>query len=173
MVIYRLQKFSTFAFFIMVSFSLLTGPGSSKVKAFDDASEIHHSYLNQENFLDIKSYQFHKLKEDEWFESPGGWRMAGGSMGLDLLYSHLEVRLPQELSDDTTVLFRAWQEEFYEIKPFRYLVEIEWRPIEWTAFSLLGMPEYDKRKADQGACITLGKRPWNFLRFEQLFQDLF
>ena len=56
MVIYRLQKFSTFAFLIMVSFSLLSGPGSSKVQAFDDASEIHHSYLNQENFLDIKSY---------------------------------------------------------------------------------------------------------------------
>ena len=138
-VIYRLQKFSTFAFLIMVSFSLLSGPGSSKVKAFDDASEIHHSYLNQENFLDIKSYQFHKLKEDEWFESLGGWRMAGGSMGLDLLYSHLEVRLPQELSDDTTVLFRAWQEEFYEIKPFRYLVEIEWRPIA-VSYTHLTLP---------------------------------
>jgi len=173
MVIYRLQKFSTFAFLIMVSFSLLSGPGSSKVQAFDDASEIHHSYLNQENFLDIKSYQFHKLKEDEWFESPGGWRLAGGSMGLDLLYSHLEVRLPHALSDETTVFFRAWQEEFYEIKPFRYLVEVEWRPNEWAAFSLLGMPEYDKQKADQGASITLGKRPWNFLRFQQLFQDLF
>ena len=70
MIIYRLHKFSTFAFLIMVSFSLFSGPGSSKVKAFDDASEIHHSYLNQENFLDIKSYQFHKLKEEEWFESP-------------------------------------------------------------------------------------------------------
>ena len=134
MVIYRLQKFSTFAFLIMVSYSLLSGPGSSKVQAFDDASEIHHSYLNQENFLDIKSYQFHKLKEEEWFESPGGWRLTGGSIGLDLLYSHLEVRLPQALSDETTVFFSAWQEEFYEIKPFRYLVEVEWRPNEWAAF---------------------------------------
>ena len=80
MVIYRLQKFSTFAFLIMVSLSLLSGPGSSNVKAFDDASEIHHSYLNQENFLDLKSYQFHKLKDEEWFESPGGGRLAGGSM---------------------------------------------------------------------------------------------
>ena len=172
-IIYRLQKFSTFAFLIMLSYSLLSGPGSSKVQAFDDTSEIHHSYLNQENFLDIKSYQFHKLKEDEWFESPGGWRLTGGSMGLDLLYSHLEVRLPHALSNETTVFFRGWQEEFYEIKPFRYLVEVEWRPNEWAAFSLLGMPEYDKRKADQGASITLGKRPWNFLRFQQLFQDLY
>jgi len=45
MVIYRLQKFSTFAFLIMVSFSLLSGPGSSKVQAFDDASEIKAEML--------------------------------------------------------------------------------------------------------------------------------
>ena len=62
-IIYRLQKFSNFAFLIMLSYSLLSGPGSSKVQAFDDTSQIHHSYLNQENFLDIKYYQFHKLKE--------------------------------------------------------------------------------------------------------------
>ena len=99
--------------------------------------------------------------------------MTGGSLGLDLLYSHLEVRIPHTLSEETTVLFHASQEEFYEIKPFRYLVEVEWRPDDWAAFSLLGMPEYDKRKADQGGSITLGKRPWNFLRFQQLFQDLY
>ena len=173
MAILKLQRLSSFAFFMMAFISLLTGPGSSKVWAFDDASEIHHSYLNQENFLDLKSYQFHKLKEDAWHESPGGWRLTGGSLGLDLLYSHLEVRIPHTLSEETTVLFHASQEEFYEIKPFRYLVEVEWRPDDWAAFSLLGMPEYDKRKADQGGSITLGKRPWNFLRFQQLFQDLY
>ena len=173
MAILKLQRLSSFAFFMMAFISLLTGPGSSKVWAFDDASEIHHSYLNQENFLDLKSYQFHKLKEDAWYESPGGWRLTGGSLGLDLLYSHLEVRIPHKLSEETTVLFHASQEEFYEIKPFRYLVEVEWRPDDWAAFSLLGMPEYDKRKADQGVSITLGRRPWNFLRFQQLFQDLY
>ena len=173
MLIYRLQKLLTFAFLIVVFLILFPGPDSSNILAFDDASEIHHTYLNQENFLDIKSFQFHKLKEDAWFESPGGWRMNGGSMGLNLLYSHLELFLPHVLSDETTVFFRAWQEEFYEIKPFRYLVEVEWRAIDLVAFSLLGMPEYDKRKADQGASITLGKRPWNFIRFQQLFQDLF
>ena len=75
-VFYRLQKFSTFAYLIMVSFGLLSGLGSSNVKAFDDSSEIHHSYFNQENFLDLKAYQFNKLKEDTWFESAGGWRLA-------------------------------------------------------------------------------------------------
>ncbi|MBC8260000.1 MAG: hypothetical protein H8E38_13355 [SAR324 cluster bacterium] len=173
MAIYRLQNFSTFAFFILVSFSLLSGPGISKVQAFEDASEIHHTYLNQENFLDIKSYQFHKLQDEVWSASPGGWRLSGGSMGLDLLFSHFEMRLPHSLSEETTVFFRAQQEEFYEIKPFRYLVEVEWRPYDIAAFSLLGMPEYDKRKADQGASITLGKRPWKYLRFQQLFQDLY
>ena len=170
MAILKLQRLSSFAFFMMAFISLLTGPGSSKVWAFDDASEIHHSYLNQENFLDLKSYQFHKLKEDAWYESPGGWRHTGGSLGLDLLYSHLEVRVPHTLSEKTTVLFHASQEEFYEIKPFRYLVEVEWRPDDWAAFSLLGMPEYDKRKADQGVSITLGRRPWNFLGSSNYFR---
>ena len=172
MAILKLQRLSSFAFFMMAFISLLTGPGSSKVWAFDDASEIHHSYLNQENFLDLKSYQFHKLKEEEWYESQGGWRLTGGSMGLDLLYTDLEVRLPYQLAEETTVSFKARQEEFYEIKPFRYIVEVEWRAVELVGLSFLGMPEYDKRKADQGGSITLGKRPWNYLRFQQLFQDL-
>ncbi len=167
---YRLSKFSLFC---IVFFSFICTSLSSTVWAFDDASEINHSFLNQENFLDLKSYQFHKLKEDEWYESVGGWRLTGGSLGLDLLYSQLEIRLPHSLSEETTVIFLAKQQEFYEIKPFRYLVEVEWRPGEWAAFSLLGMPEYDKRKADQGASVTLGKRTWNFLRFQQLYQDLY
>ena len=162
---YRLSKFILFC---IVFFRFICTSLSSTVWAFDDASEINHSFLNQENFLDLKSDQFHKLKEDEWYESVGGWRLTGGSLGLDLLYSQLEIRLPHSLSEETTVIFLAKQQEFYEIKPFRYLVEVEWRPGEWAAFSLLGMPEYDKRKADQGAIVTLGKRTWNVLRFQQL-----
>ena len=169
----RLHRLSTFVLSITVCcvFSVATRPSS--VRAYDDASGISHSYLNQENFLDIKSYQFHKLKEDEWYESQGGWRLTGGSMGLDLLFTDLEVRLPYQLGEEATVYFKARQEEFYEIKPFRYLVEVEWRAIELIGLSFLGMPEYDKRKADQGGSITLGKRPWNYIRLQQLLQDLY
>ncbi len=169
----RLHRLSTFALSITVCCILSITTLSSAVRAYDDASGIYHSYLNQENFLDIKSYQFHKLKEDEWYESKGGWRLSGGSMGLDLLFTDLEVRLPYQLGEEATVYFKARQEEFYEIKPFRYLVEVEWRAVELIGLSFLGMPEYDKRKADQGGSITLGKRPWNYIRFQQLLQDLY
>ena len=169
----RLHRLSTFVLSITVCCFLSITTLSSAVRAYDDASGIYHSYLNQENFLDIKSYQFHKLKEDEWYESQGGWRLSGGSMGLDLLFNDLEVRLPYQLGEEATVYFKARQEEFYEIKPFRYLVEVEWRAVELIGLSFLGMPEYDKRKADQGGSITLGKRPWNYIRFQQLLQDLY
>ena len=77
--------------------------------------------------------------------------------------------------DDASVISHSYlkQEEFYEIKPFRYIVEVEWRAVELIGLSFLGMPEYDKRKADQGGSITLGKRPWNYIRFQQLLQDLY
>ncbi|MCS5553893.1 MAG: hypothetical protein NZ878_11350, partial [SAR324 cluster bacterium] len=119
-----MHRLSTFVLSITVCCILSITTLSSAVRAYDDASGIYHSYLNQENFLDIKSYQFHKLKEDEWYESQGGWRLSGGSMGLDLLFTDLEVRLPYQLGEEATVYFKARQEEFYEIKPFRYLVEV-------------------------------------------------
>ena len=169
----RSHRLLIFVLSVPAFFFFVSSTGSSVVWAYDDAPEIYHSYLNQENFLDIKSYQFHKLKEEEWYESQGGWRLSGGSMGLDLLYTDLEVRLPYQLGEEATVYFKAWQEEFYEIKPFRYLVEVEWRAVKQVGLSFLGMPEYDKRKADQGGSITLGKRPWNYIRFQQLFQDLY
>ena len=159
-------------FFCWYFYCLLIISKASFVFAFDDASEINHTYLNQENFLDIKSYQFNKLKEEKWYESGEGWRVNGGSLGLDLLYTNLEARIQSSISEEISVIFTTKQEEFYEIKPFNYLVEVEWRLYDWIAFSILGMPEYDKRNADQGSSVTLGRRPWNFLRFRQLLQDL-
>ncbi len=169
----RLHRLSTFVLSITICFVLSLLAITSSVIAYDDASEISHSYLNQENFLDIKSFQFHKLKEDEWYESEGGWRLTGGSLGMDLLFNDLEIRLPYKLGEEVTVFFKARQEEFYEIKPFRYLVEVEWRAIEIIGISFLGMPEYDKRKADQGGSISVGKSPSNYIRFQKLLQDLY
>ncbi len=153
--------------------SLSTFMERQTIWGFDEAKNINPSYFEQENFLDIKSYQFSKLLEDEWFEKGEGWRLSGGSLGMELLYTYFEARLPHQMNDEILLLFQAKQEEFYEVKPFRYLVEVEWRPIEWAALSFLGMPEYDKRNADEGSSFTLGKRPWNFIRFQQLEQNLF
>jgi len=169
---YLLHRILKNKFFCWYFCGLLIISKTSFVFAFDDAFEINHTYLNQENFLDIKSYQFNKLKEEKWHESGEGWRVNGGSLGLDLLYTTLEARIQNSISEQISIIFNTKQEEFYEIKPFHYLVEVEWRVYDWIAFSLLGMPEYDKRNADQGASVTLGRQPWNFLRFRQLLQNL-
>tara|TARA_B100000700_G_C15016249_1_gene843422 strand:+ start:806 stop:1987 length:1182 start_codon:yes stop_codon:yes gene_type:complete len=144
----------------------------SSLVAFDNSFHINHIYLNQENFLDIKSYQFTKLDDEIWYEKGNGWRLSGGSLGLDLLYTNLEARIKSPLSKEVSIIFSTKQEEFYEIKPFRYLVEIEWKVFDGISFSILGMPEYDKRKADQGMSISIGESPWNFLHFRKLLQDL-
>ena len=111
----RRHRLSNFVLSITAGCVLSVATQTASVIAYDDASEIFHSYLNQENFLDIKSYQFHKLKEEEWFESHGGWRLTGGSMGMDLLFTDLEIRLPYQLGEEATVYFKASQEEFYVI----------------------------------------------------------
>ena len=42
---------------------------SERPQAFDDTTSIEPSHHVQENFLDLKEYQFHKLQEERWHES--------------------------------------------------------------------------------------------------------
>ncbi|MFL2773201.1 MAG: hypothetical protein ACJ0DH_06465 [bacterium] len=65
--------------------------------AFDDTTSIEPSHHVQENFLDLKEYQFHKLQEEHWYESQNGWRTSGGSISVDLLYHYLEVKFRKNL----------------------------------------------------------------------------
>lgn len=140
---------------------------------FDGARQISKSYLNPENFFDIQSFSFSKRENDRWYEAENGWRAAGGSLGLDLLYMLLEVKLRHPISESWSVGFEATQEEFYEIKPFRYLIEIEWQPQEWVGLSFVGMPEYDKRHGDGGGRVTFGSRPWNYVRLHRILHDVY
>ncbi len=59
---------------------------AERSQAFDDTTSIEPSHHVQENFLDLKEYQFHKLQEEHWYESQNGWRTSGGSISVDLLY---------------------------------------------------------------------------------------
>ena len=77
----------------------------SSLVAFDNSFHINHIYLNQENFLDIKSYQFTKLDDEIWYEKGNGWRLSGGSLGLDLLYTNLEARIKSPLSKEVSIIF--------------------------------------------------------------------
>ena len=159
---------------IYKTFCLILAAGCMQyVRAFDDVRRINPSYHMQENFLDLKEYQFHKLQEEEWYASDNGWRSSGGSIGLDLLYNYLEIKFHKEITPGASVGLHFLQDEFFFIKPFRYLIDVEWRPFNMLGLSFVGMPEYDKRYADQGGALTLGRRPWNYLRLQQISQDLF
>jgi len=144
-----------------------------RVKAFDDTKTIEPSYHVQENFLDFKEYQFHKLQEERWYESQNGWRTSGGSISVDLLYHYLEVKFRKHLRPWISTGFQLKQEEFFKITPARFQVDVELRPQPWLGITLLGMQEYDKRHADQGLGLTLGQRPWNFIYIQQLSHDLY
>ena len=144
-----------------------------RVKAFDDTKTIEPSYHVQENFLDFKEYQFHKLQEERWYESQNGWRTSGGSISVDLLYHYLEVKFRKHLRPWISTGFQLKQEEFFKITPARFQVDVELRPQPWMGITLLGMQEYDKRHADQGLGLTLGQRPWNFIYIQQLSHDLY
>ena len=127
----------------------------------------------QENFLDIKSYAFRKLLDEQWYEQKNGWRMTSGSLGMDLLYMNWEAKFKHPVSDSISVMFQAWQYEFYEVKPIRYRLELAYRPVPLVAISLYGTPAYDKRHASQGGALTLGEAPWNYLKVSHTPQHLF
>lgn len=139
----------------------------------DGTRQVSPSYLNPENFLDLQAYSFSKRENDLWYETDNGWRSGGGSLGLDLLYLLLEVKLRHPLSESWNVGLELKQEEFYEVKPLRYLVEVEWRPQTWLGVSFVGMPGYEKRHVDEGLGVTLGEPPWDFFRYRRLWHDLY
>ncbi len=151
--------------------SLLLTSGS--VQAFDGAFQVEPAYLNPENFLDIQSYRFRPEQERAWRQAPKGWRSTGGSLGLDLLYSQLQVKLRHPLARGFEVSFAVDHEEFYEVKPLRYLVEVQWEAVDGLGIGFIGMPQYDKRNADQGAALTLGEPTESYLRVSHLRQNLF
>lgn len=151
----------------------MLGGLTGMVQAFDGAMQVEHSYLNPENFLDLQSYQFGPQKDRAWRRAEEGWRTTGGSLGLDLLYTRLQVKLWERLPHGFAAGLSVDHEEFYEIKPLRYQVEVEWRPIALWGVSLIGMPSYDKRNADQGVALTFGQRTGSYLRVSHLPQNLF
>ena len=156
---------------LLISFIFLSI--AERPQAFDDTTSIEPSHHVQENFLDLKEYQFHKLQEERWYESQNGWRTSGGSISVDLLYHYLEIKFRKNLRSWISTGFHLRQEEFFKITPARFLVDVELRPLNWFGVSLLGMQEYDKRHADQGIGVTLGERPWDFIYFQHLSHDLY
>lgn len=149
------------------------GLWGGSAQAFDGAMQVEPSYLNPENFLDIQSYQFRPEQERAWRRAAKGWRSTGGSLGLDLLFSQLQVKLRHPLARGFEAALVIDHEEFYEVKPLRYLVEVQWKATEAIGIGFIGMPQYDKRNADEGGALTLGSPTGSFLRLSHLRQNLF
>ena len=82
--------------------------------AFDGATNVDTFHLNRENFLDIQSYSFSAAQDRKWRRAEQGWRMTGGSLGLDLLFLKFQLKLMEQLSRGFSASVKIEHEEFYE-----------------------------------------------------------
>jgi len=141
--------------------------------AFDNDRTLSFPDFNRENFLDITGYQYRKQLDDEWQASDNGFRLAGGSLGQDVLFSILDFKYRTHLNQFTEFRLTSQQQAFYTVKPEYHQVEIGVRPKKWLYFSFLGSPTYDKRSSDMGTALEIGSRPKNYLRFAYVRHDVF
>ncbi len=148
---------------------------SSCVWAFDDDISINMRNFKNENFIDIKAYQFRQSLQQQWYDTENGFRITAGSLDVDRLTLQSELRLKHSLSDSVDVRLHHEEESFYGLKPYaRPLLELATHPWQTPLeFSLLASPAYDKRQADLGFAIAFGLRPRNYLRFSWLEQDYY
>ena len=157
------------SFFLLIFLSGI----SKDLHAFDGATNVDAFHLNRENFLDIQSYLFSAAQDRKWRRAEQGWRMTGGSLGLDLLFLKFQLKLIEQLSRGFSASVRMDHEEFYERKPLNFEIEVGWQASSKVTLGIAGQPQFDKRNADYGAFITLGDRQESFLRLHQLRQNLF
>ena len=142
------------SFFLLIFLSGI----SKDLHAFDGATNVDAFHLNRENFLDIQSYSFSATQDRKWRRAEQGWRMTGGSLGLDLLFLKFQLKLIEQLSRGFSASVRIDHEEFYERKPLNFEIEVGWQPSSNVSLGIAGQPQFDKRNADYGAFITLGDR---------------
>ncbi len=141
--------------------------------AFDNDRTLSFPDFNRENFLDISGYQYRKQLDDQWQASDNGFRLAGGSLGQDILYSVLDFKFRTHINPVTEFRLTSRQQAFYAFKPVYHQVEIGMRPKKWLYLSFLGSPTYDKRSSDMGTALEIGSRPKNYLRFVYVRHDVF
>lgn len=143
--------------------------------AFDDDRRISAPNFRLETFLDIKSYEFSKRLNHQWYEADNGWRIASGSLDFDRLYLHSEFKLQQSLSKLLSLKLLHEEATYYDIKPAqRTEIELALTPFTWPfEFSFIGTPTYDKRQSDLGLGMTLGTRPWRFISIRHVQQDIY
>ena len=143
--------------------------------AFDDDIAINDPDFKNENFLDIKAYQFRQSLRQQWYDTENGLSITGGSLGENILTIQSELLLKHSLSDSVDIRLQHQEDSFYGIKPYaRPLFEVAAHPWQIPLeLSFLGYPTYDKRQSDMGFAISFGLRPRNYLRITWLEQDFY
>lgn len=147
----------------------------SSVLAFDGDIAIIETSFNEENFLDLKTYEFRKSLDHQWLTGNNGIRMTGGSVDIDRLFLDGELKINQDFSEKFTVRLNTGQQVFYAPKPNPYtMIEMDFHP--WNpdySFSFVSNTAHDKRQVDMGGAVRVGQRPSRYLRFSWLDVDAF
>lgn len=148
---------------------------SRSLLAFDGDVAIIETSFNEENFLDLKTYEFRKSLDHQWLQSDNGWRMTGGSVDIDRLYLDGELKINQDFSEKFTVRLRTEQLLFYSPKPEPHtMIEMDFHP--WSqdySFSFISNTAHDKRQVDMGGAVRIGQLPSRYLKYTWLDVDAF
>lgn len=142
---------------------------------WDGDTSLHTIDFKPENFLDINSYQFRPSEEIRWYDVENGWRVTGGSLESNYAYLLTDLRLKRVITSNLNARLRWNDEVFYATRePDRPLLEVELQPGAWpVSFSLLGAPAYAKGEAELGLGMSLGLRPWDYVRVAWLRSDFY
>ncbi|MBA1148544.1 hypothetical protein H0Z60_15955 [Ectothiorhodospiraceae bacterium WFHF3C12] len=151
---------------------------SAEAAAFDGDTTLDDVNLKPENWLDIQAYSFRKSLDQQWNDGHDGFRFTGGSLNIDYLFVRTELRYRQALSEQLDMRL-GWEEErFYAAEDYEHpYAELAYHPDALPLeFSFLGRSGYAKSGADFGGAVSLGRRPWNYVRLvgyaeESLYND--
>ncbi len=160
---------------ILVMLVLIPTPVGAVSMGWDGNTTLYDIDFRPENFLDINSDQFRPSQEIRWYGVENGWRVAGGSLESNRTYLIADVRLKRVITPSFFARLNWANEAFFSPRnPERPLLELELKPTAWpVSVSLLGAPAYAKSEADLGLALSLGMRPWDYLRIAWLRPDYY
>ena len=165
----------TYFCLILAMLSVIATQAGAVSMTWDGNTRLYDIDFRPENFLDINSYQFRPSEDIRWYGVENGWRVAGGSLESNRAYLYTDIRLKRPITPNFSARL-SWNDEELSAPrdPERPLLELELRPSAWPVFlSLLGAPAYAKSGAELGAAVSLGVRPWDYLRVAWLRPDFY
>ncbi|MDH5752125.1 MAG: hypothetical protein OEZ59_06875 [Deltaproteobacteria bacterium] len=134
---------------------------------FQGDLEIRQDFMEQENFLDIRSYSPQARERLASLEAPVAFRTSVGSLSMERFYVDHYLRLSLDLHDNAFFLYR--QERLAIFRPEEIYQEAEFRYGRAWGVSITGYPSHDKRMVAQGAALSRGRHTDpSFLRLSHL-----